>query len=74
LYKQNESITGYIHRQATEPLALGDQVKMFEKHLIEQALIENKGSIQDAMEALNIPRRTLNEKMRIYDLDRKNYI
>jgi len=68
------SFAGFIHLPSTKPLALFDQVKIFEKYLIEQAPIDNKAIIQNTMETLSIPRWTLNKKMRICDLDRKKYI
>jgi two-component system C4-dicarboxylate transport response regulator DctD len=53
---------------------LADRVAAFEKSVIEQTLAEAKGNIQEAMTALGMARRTLNEKMRKYSLDRKNYV
>jgi len=71
---QKGPVAKFIHPPAKQHLTLSDQVKAFEKYLIEQALIENKGNIQAAIETLGIPRRTLNDKMSIYSLDRKNYL
>ena len=45
----------------------------FEKELIKNELIYNKGSIKKTLESLEIPRQTLREKMIKYNLDRKNY-
>lgn len=53
---------------------LADRVAAFEKSVIEQTLSEAKGNIQEVMGALGMARRTLNEKMRKYGLDRKNYV
>ena len=50
------------------------QVEIIEKQIIETSLSDNKGNIQDTMQTLGIARRTLNEKMRKYGLDRKDYI
>jgi two-component system C4-dicarboxylate transport response regulator DctD len=52
---------------------LKKRVDAFERALIDQALAENGGSIQDTCEALGVPRRTLSEKMSKHGLDRKNY-
>lgn len=62
-----------ITMPTAEPLSLAERVEAFEKCLIEQSLLENKGNIQATAEALDTPRRTLNEKMRKYGLDRKDY-
>ena len=45
----------------------------FEKELIKNELIYNKGSIKKTLESLEMPRQTLREKMIKYNLDRKNY-
>ena len=43
----------------------------YERRLILAALDRSGGSVAGAMEALNLPRRTLNEKMRRLGIDRK---
>jgi DNA-binding NtrC family response regulator len=53
---------------------LSDKVSVFEKTVIEQALAENSGNIQDTADALSLPRRTLNEKMRKYGLERSDFV
>lgn len=64
-----------------EPLPNGDgrstlaaTVAAFEKRCIEAALAESKGDIRLTMERLGLPRRTLNEKMERYGLDRRRYL
>ena len=52
---------------------LADEVEAFEKHLIEQALERSGGNIAIAMERLGLPRRTLNEKMAKYGVDRARF-
>ncbi len=47
---------------------LKEQVNLFERSLIRQALLRNKGNISKVLEELGIPRRTLNEKMARFDL------
>ncbi len=54
-------------------LSLADQVACFEKALIEQALNRYTGNIRLAMEALDIPRKTLTDKMRKYGLERGQF-
>ncbi|MFP5511802.1 MAG: sigma-54-dependent transcriptional regulator [Alphaproteobacteria bacterium] len=59
---------------ATAPRALANQVDSFEKRAIEQALERCKGDIRAVMDLLDIPRRTLNEKMARHGLDRARYL
>ena len=54
-------------------LALSDQVAAFEKALIEQALNQDKGNIKSVMAKLDIPRKTLTDKMKKYGLERQRY-
>ena len=70
---QISSVSEVIHPSIQYPPTLSEQVEAFEKHLIETTLSDNKGNIQDTSEILGMPRRTLNEKMRKYGLDRKDY-
>ena len=49
-------------------------VEAFEKSLIEDTMRKHKGSINKVMEELLIPRRTLNEKMSKYSLNRSNFL
>lgn len=49
---------------------LAVRVDEFEKELICEALLRCKGSISRAMDELNIPRRTLNAKMKKYGISR----
>ncbi|XAW90271.1 sigma-54 dependent transcriptional regulator [Vibrio sp. CDRSL-10 TSBA] len=53
--------------------SLADQVAEFEKVAIEKALIESNGSIKLTMEQLNIPRKTLYDKMQKYRIDKDNF-
>jgi two-component system C4-dicarboxylate transport response regulator DctD len=71
---QKSLVAEMIHPMTKYPLTLSEQVEAFEKHLIETTLSDNKGNIQDTSEILGMPRRTLNEKMRKYGLDRKDYV
>jgi two-component system C4-dicarboxylate transport response regulator DctD len=48
--------------------ALADRVAAYERRLIEAALRDHGGSIAAVIDTLNIPRRTLNEKMAKYGL------
>lgn len=53
--------------------SLAEQVGLFEKGVIEQALIETHGSIKQTMEKLNVPRKTLYDKMQKYQLIKESY-
>ncbi|HBV00255.1 sigma 54-interacting transcriptional regulator, partial [Thalassospira lucentensis] len=55
-------------------LALADQVKHFEERLIRDALDRHDGNVKSVMEELDIPRRTLNEKMKKLNIRRDKII
>ena len=54
-------------------LSLAQQVDAFEKKVIERSLAEAGGRISVVMERLDIPRRTLSEKIAKFGLDRRKY-
>ncbi len=58
----------------TNHQTLPHKVETFEKGLIMKALEESSGSIKDAMDILGIPRKTLSDKMKKYQLDRTKFI
>ncbi|QYJ74007.1 MULTISPECIES: sigma-54-dependent transcriptional regulator [Shewanella] len=62
------------HAQLQSGMSLSQRVEFFERMLIEEALSHNRGSIKQTMEQLELPRKTLYDKMRKYDLDRKHYL
>ena len=53
---------------------LKEYVEAFEKTLIESSMKKHMGSINKVMEELLIPRRTLNEKMAKYSINRSKYL
>lgn len=62
--------------EATKPksqLGLAEQVADFEKALIEQALSSHDGSIKDTMSALNLPRKTLYDKMQKFGINKDSF-
>jgi two-component system C4-dicarboxylate transport response regulator DctD len=61
------------HHDSQSAITLPQQVECFEKSIIEQELIQQKGSLKKTMEALGIPRKTLYDKMQKYGLDKSNY-
>lgn len=54
--------------------SLPERVEAFEKGLIMQALDKTHGSIKDALDILNIPRKTLSDKMKKYQIERIDFI
>ncbi|MBL3555345.1 MULTISPECIES: sigma-54-dependent transcriptional regulator [Marinobacter] len=54
--------------------SLSDRLEQVEKALISAELSHHQGSIKMVMEVLDLPRRTLNEKMQKYGLKRENFI
>ena len=56
-----------------EAKALTQRVEDFERTLLRQALTEHGGNIRAVTESLGLARRTLNEKMRKYDLSRNDF-
>jgi len=58
----------------TEGKPLKDYVDAFERMLIDNTMRRHKGSIVAVMEELCLPRRTLNEKMAKYGLQRADYV
>ena len=64
-----------LRPQAEEPKrSLAEQVDVFECAVIERSLAEAGGKISTVMERLDIPRRTLSEKMARFGLDRQRFI
>ena len=55
-------------------LSLAERVDAFERALIERSLTEAGGKISSVMERLDIPRRTLSEKMARFGLDRRRFV
>lgn len=58
----------------TEGKPLKEYVEAFERMLIDNTMRRHKGSISAVMDELCLPRRTLNEKMAKYNLQRADYL
>lgn len=58
----------------TEGKPLKEFVEAFERMLIDNTMRRHKGSIVGVMDELCLPRRTLNEKMAKYGLQRSDYL
>lgn len=55
-------------------MPLSAQLEAFERAVIERCLTESGGSIAEAMKRLDLPRRTLTEKMTRLGIDRRAYV
>jgi len=53
--------------------SLQEKLRHYERSLLEKSLSRHRGEVQAVLEELQLPRRTLNEKMTRYGLDRKNF-
>lgn len=58
----------------TEGKPLKEYVEAFERMLIDNTMRRHRGSISSVMDELCLPRRTLNEKMAKYGLQRSDYL
>ena len=65
---------GFAVRPQDAKLSLTEQVEAFERALIERSLAEAGGRITSVMERLDIPRRTLSEKMARFGLERQRFV
>ena len=54
--------------------SLGEQMEAFEAQCLRAALRQHGGTINAVMEALQLPRRTLNEKMQRHGLVREDFV
>ncbi|MGI3165651.1 sigma-54-dependent transcriptional regulator [Pseudooceanicola sp. 200-1SW] len=71
LMSENEEMQPVM---TTEGKPLKEYVEAFERMLIDNTMRRHKGSIASVMEELCLPRRTLNEKMAKYGLQRADYL
>lgn len=70
------AILGHEEQQNVTPASnnLAERVQGFERQLIVQALKRHKGNIQTVTEELELPRRTLNNKMKQYQIQRRDFL
>jgi two-component system C4-dicarboxylate transport response regulator DctD len=68
-----EPLMPYQQSSPEERHSLAQQVEAFERALIERCLTETGGKVSAVMERLDIPRRTLSEKMARFGLDRRRF-
>lgn len=57
----------------TKPLDLKSQVDQFEAEVIEQALTASKGRVKEALERLQLPRKTFYDKVQKHGIDLDRY-
>lgn len=69
ILRHNDSGTTLPHRPT-----LAEQAGHFERCLIEQSLRRHSGNILEVMSDLDLPRRTLNQKMQNHGLVRKDFL
>ncbi|MDA1238730.1 MAG: sigma-54 dependent transcriptional regulator [Proteobacteria bacterium] len=67
-------IDGVYSLETAEGRPLKQYVESFERSLIDNAMRRHNGSISAVMNELQLPRRTLNEKMTKYNLYRSYYV
>jgi DNA-binding NtrC family response regulator len=65
---------GAAPAMTTEGKPLKEYVEAFERMLIDNTMRRHRGSIAAVMDELCLPRRTLNEKMAKYGLQRSDYL
>lgn len=58
---------------SSSALSLPQRVENFEKMLIQNELERHAGSIKETLNTLGVPRKTLYDKMRKYELDKADY-
>lgn len=60
-------------KEKNQEQSLAEQVDRFERSLIEHSLVSSSGSLKDVMAVLNLPRKTLYDKMRKFGLKKADY-
>jgi len=70
LLGQTDDATGIL----TTTSGLTERVEQFETQVITHALKKHKGNIAETLKELQLPRRTLNNKMNQYLIKRKDYL
>ena len=73
LGQKRDGVARVLDSAGEHAKALPEQMDAVESVFVQAALQESNGNIQAAADTLGIPRRTLNEKMRKYGLERKDY-
>jgi two-component system C4-dicarboxylate transport response regulator DctD len=74
LHRMSGSLAEILPKQDGQSLGLSEQIDAFERCVLDQELAKRKGNIQAAADALGLPVRTLNDRMRRHGLSRKTYL
>ncbi|WP_426416015.1 sigma-54-dependent transcriptional regulator [Aestuariirhabdus sp. LZHN29] len=61
-------------RDQHSPRSLAQKVNQYESNLIQQSLTKHLGNIALVMQELDLPRRTLNQKMQKYEINRIDFL
>ena len=69
--QESQLSSSEITAESGQPLAV--QVARFEEEVLRLSLQEHKGNIKAVMDQLDLPRRTLNQKMAKYGLNRADF-
>lgn len=69
--QESQLSSSAITAESGQPLAV--QVARFEEEVLRLSLQEHKGNIKAVMDQLDLPRRTLNQKMAKYGLNRADF-
>jgi two-component system C4-dicarboxylate transport response regulator DctD len=64
------SLSRQDENESSSDTTLAEQVRLFERQIIKDTLKRQKGNMKAVMSELDLPRRTLNEKMTKYGLSR----
>ena len=59
--------------ETNSSLTLTERMNIFEKKIIEEEFLRQKGNIKNTHAALGIPRQTLVDKMKKYSIDKKDF-
>lgn len=68
------SIMNQGRAETSASSSLQTLMRQHERMLLEQALVACRGDVQQMMTMLDLPRRTLNEKLQKYHLERKKFL
>jgi two-component system C4-dicarboxylate transport response regulator DctD len=74
LHRMSGALAENLPKQDGRALGLSEQMDAFERCVIDQELAKCRGNIQAAADALGLPVRTLNDRMRRHGLSRKTYL
>ncbi|MCA3159485.1 MAG: sigma-54-dependent Fis family transcriptional regulator [Burkholderiales bacterium] len=73
LHELSENESELAAQQALPSFSLEARITAFEKRVIEQTLSECKGQVSLTAEQLNLPRKTLYDKLKRYDIHPENF-